>query len=58
MRQHGRDDAIGRALQQIPDEGSADAEAEHHELIDAEMIHQTELIVGVGIPGTLDLERA
>ena len=58
LRQHGGDDAIGRALQQIPDEGPADAEAEHHELVDAEMIHQAEMVVGVGIPRPIDLERA
>ena len=58
LRQHGGDDAIWRALQQIPDQGAADAEAHHHELVDAEMIHQAELVVGVGIPGPVDLERA
>ena len=31
---------------------------DHHELVEAEMIHQRELIVGVGIPGPVDLERA
>ena len=56
--QHGGGDAIAGALQQIPDQGTADAEAEHHEFLAAEMIHQRELIVGVGIPGAIDLERA
>jgi hypothetical protein len=32
LRQHSRDDALGRSLQQVPDEGAADAEAQHHEL--------------------------
>ena len=58
LRQHGRDDPVGRALQQVPDEGAADAEAHHHELVDAQVIHQTELVVGVGVPGPVDLERA
>ena len=58
LRQHGGDHAIGRALQQIPDEGPADAEAVHHELVDAEMIHQADMVVGVGIPGAIGLERA
>ena len=58
LRQHGRDDALGRPLQQVPDEGAADAEAHHHELVDAEVIHQAELVVGVGVPGPVDLERA
>ena len=57
-RQHARDDAIRRALDEIPDQGAADAEAQHHEFVDAEVIHQRELIVGVGIPGAVDLERA
>ena len=30
----------------------------HHEPVDAEVIHQGELVVGVGIPGAVDLERA
>ena len=57
LRQHGRDDSIRRPLQQVPDEGAADAEAQHHELVDAQMIHQPELVVGVGIPRPVDLER-
>ena len=40
LRQHGRDDAIGRALQQVPDQGAADAEAQHHELVDAQVVHE------------------
>ena len=58
LRQHGRDDAFGRSLQQVPDEGAADAEAQHHELPDAQVIHQAELVVGVRVPGPVDLERA
>ena len=40
LRQHRGDDAVRRALDQVPDQGAADAEAQHHELVDAEMIHQ------------------
>ena len=47
LRQNARDHAIGCPLQKIPDEWAADAEAHHHELIDAQMIHQTELVIGV-----------
>ena len=49
---------IGRPLQQVPDERAADAEAHHHELVDAQMVHQAELVIGVGIPRAVDLERA
>jgi hypothetical protein len=52
------DHAVGRALQQVPDEGAADAEAHHHEPVDAQVIHDAELIVGEGIPRPIDLERA
>ena len=38
--------------------GTADAEAHHHELVDAQVIHQTEMVVGVRIPRPVDLERA
>ncbi len=58
LRQHGRHHAIGRALDEIPDEGAADAEADHHELVDAEVIHHAEVVVGEGIPGSFGLERA
>src|SRR5256886_10559930 len=58
LRQHRRNDTIGRPSQQVPDQGTADAKSQHHELVDAQMIHQAKLIVGVGIPRPLDLERA
>ena len=48
----------GRPPQQVPDERAADAEAHHHELVDAQVIHQAELVVGVRVPGPVDLERA
>ncbi len=57
LRQHGGDGAPGRPLQQVPDERAADAEAEHHELADAEVAHQADMVVGVGVPGPIDLER-
>jgi hypothetical protein len=57
-RKHRGDDPVGSALDQIPDQGTADAEAENHEAVDAEMIHQRKLIVGMRIPGPVDLERA
>jgi len=31
---------------------------QHHELVDAQMIHQTELVIGIGIPRPVDFERA
>ena len=49
---------FGRPPQEVPDEGAADAEAHHHELLDAQVIHQTEMVVGIGIPRPVDLERA
>src|SRR6516162_1979749 len=57
LRQHGGDDAPGRAPQQVPDERGADAEAHHHELPDAEVVDHAELVVGVGVPWSVDLER-
>src|SRR6202023_3624012 len=58
LRQHGCGNTIGCALQETPDEGPANAETHHHELVDAQMIHQAELVVGVGIPRPTDLARA
>jgi pimeloyl-ACP methyl ester carboxylesterase len=47
LGRHGRDNAIGRTSQEVPDEGAANAEAQHHELVDAQVIHQTEMVIGV-----------
>ena len=58
LRQHGRDHTIGRAPQKVPDEGAANAETHHHELVDAQVIHHTEMVVGICIPRPVDLERA
>src|SRR4029450_12300471 len=58
LRRHARDDAIRRPLDQVPDERAANTEAKHHELVDAQMIHQTDMVVGVRIPRPVDLERA
>src|SRR6185436_3901504 len=44
LRWHSGDDAVARPLQQIPDERTADAEAKHHELADAQMIHHADLV--------------
>src|SRR5437667_3118630 len=57
LRQHGRDNTIGRPLQEIPDEWAADAEAHHHELVDAQVIQHTELVISVCIPWPVDFER-
>ena len=47
LRQHGCDNTIGRPLQEVPDEWAADAEAHHHELVDAQMVQHTELVICV-----------
>ena len=58
LHRHGRHDTIRGPLQEVPDEGTGYAEAQHHELVDAQMIHQAEMVVGIGIPRPVDLERA
>ena len=45
-------------MQQVPDEGSADAEAHHHAFSDAQVIHHAKLVVGIGVPGPIDCKRA
>ena len=47
LRDDRRGDTVGRALEEVPDERPADAEAHHGELLHAEMVEQRELIVGV-----------
>ena len=43
---HGGDNTIGCPLDEVPDEGATNAETQHHELVDAQVIHQTELVIG------------
>jgi hypothetical protein len=58
LRQHGGDHAPRRALDQVPDEGPADAAAQHHEAIDAEVIHQADMVVGIRVPRPVDFQRS
>src|SRR5207248_1919190 len=48
---------ITGALNQVPDKGLADAVAQHHEPLDAEMVHQADMVIGEGIPRPVDLQR-
>src|SRR6185295_9138845 len=45
-----------RALDQLPDERPTDAVADHHEAADAQVIHEGEVVVGIGVPWPIDLE--
>jgi hypothetical protein len=47
LYQHSGDNSIRCSFQEVPDEGPADAEAHYHELIDAQVIHHTELVICV-----------
>src|SRR5256885_7298233 len=58
LRQHGSDDTVGCPLQKVPNQRTTDAEAHHHELVDPQVIHQTDMVIGIGIPRPIDLERA
>src|SRR5262249_21018588 len=56
LRQHGCGNPVWCALQKTPYERAANAEAHHHKLINTEMIDQTKLIVGIGLPRPVDLD--
>src|SRR6185436_294122 len=43
---------------EVPDEGAANAEAHHHELADAQVVREPDMVIGIRIPRRLDLERA
>src|SRR5678816_3482976 len=58
LHHRGGHDALRRSPDQVVDHGPADAEAHHQELPDAQVVHQPELVVGVGVPGAIDLQRA
>ena len=51
----GRDHALGRPLQHVPDKGAADAKPKHHELVDPPVIHQAKLVVGIRVPWPVNL---
>src|SRR5258708_24988835 len=57
LRQDGGNDAVWRPLQEIPDHRSANTEAQHHELANAQVVHQADLVVRVRIPRPVHLER-
>src|SRR5262245_3846937 len=56
LHHRGRDDALRSPPNEIVNHRPADAEAHDHELADAEVVHQSELVVGVGVPGAIDLQ--
>src|SRR5262245_11803785 len=58
LSRYACDDTIGSPLKKVPDEWTSDAESEDHELVDSEVIHQPEMVIGEGIPRPVDLERA
>jgi hypothetical protein len=57
LAEHGGDDALGRTLQQLAGEATADAVAHEEEFADPEMVHQAKLVVGEGVPRVLDRHR-
>src|SRR5215813_5194737 len=56
LAQDGGHHALRRSLEQLEYERAADAVAQHEELVRAQVVHQTELVVRVGVPGLLDLQ--
>ena len=54
--QHRGSDAVGRDLAQLQAEAAADAAAQRVEPAEAEMIHQREMIGGVGVPAMVGLD--
>src|SRR5437763_11041280 len=58
LRQHGSDDTVGCPLQKVPNQRTTNTEAHYQELVDPQVIHQTDMVIGIGIPRSIDLERA
>jgi len=50
LAEDGGEDAVGRSLHQLSGKAAADAVAHVKEFVDAEVVHQPELIVGKRIP--------
>ena len=58
LAEHAGHDAIGCPLLELEGKRAPDAVAHEEELLDAEVIHQPELVVGEGAPGVVDRDRA
>src|SRR5438105_10067800 len=58
LRQHGSDDTVGCPLQKVPNQRTTNTEADYQELVDPQVIHQTDMVIAIGIPRPVDLERA
>src|SRR6185437_4123905 len=58
LTEHRRDDAVRRPLHQLAGEAAADAVAHVEKPVDAEMVHQPELVVGEGFPRVAGRNRA
>ena len=58
MHHRGRDYPLRGILDQVENHRSGDAEAYDPEPMNAEVIHQPEVVIRVGIPGAVDLQRA
>ena len=58
LAEDGGDDAVRRPLHQLPGKAAPDAVAHVEELVDPEVIHQPELVVGERLPGVVDRHGA
>ena len=58
LAEHCGQDALGRPLDELQCEGPADAVADEQELLDSEMVHQCQLVVGERPPRVVDLHWA
>src|SRR3989449_4380882 len=58
MAEQGGDHTVRRPLHQLPGKAAADAVAHVEELVDPEVIHQSELVVGECLPGVVDRHGA
>ena len=57
LAEHGGGDPLRRPFDELHGEGAADAVSDEEELVDAEMVHQRQLIVGEGSPRVIRLDR-
>jgi hypothetical protein len=58
LAEHGGHDPLGGTPHQLHGERAADAVAHKEKLLNAEMVHQPELVVGEGAPRIVDGDRA
>ena len=56
LRQHGSDDTVGTTWEKLQPKRTTNASPSPR-IVDSQVIHQTDMVIGIGIPRPIDVER-